>query len=214
MASDAPHGFAQQAESRRHSVPGRSAGWMGQWDDVELATIAVQRKRSANNFVELFKNKKLRDGQFTHRDDKLRLQEIDFIIYPGRAIPNFVRRRNAVSARGCFSRKTAADRGEIDLRAHFGFTQMAELLEPTKEGAASCPGERPAQNRLSHTRRLTDQNDLAENRSAGDGRRQHPRTTPALAQARDMPIQQSLLVRCQGHYSRSLVTDGRTTRSG
>ncbi len=176
---------------------------MGQRDQIEWATVATQPERPAYDFVELLESKKLRDRKFADRDDEPWLQKIDFIIHPRRAIPDLIRRRNAVAARGRLARKAAADRGEVSPRAHVHFTQMTKFIKPTEEGAASRPGERLAQNRFSYTRRLTDEHHLAEDRSAGNRRRQHPRAAPTLEQARDMLIQQLLSARCQAHCSRS-----------
>ena len=113
---------------------------MGQWDQIECATVATQPERPAYDFIELLESKKLRDRKFADRDDEPRLQKIDFIIHPGRAIPDLIRRRNAVSARGRLAGKATADRGEVNLRAHLHFTQMTEFIEPTEERAASRPG--------------------------------------------------------------------------
>lgn len=154
---------------------------MGQGDQVEIAAVSAERKRSADNFVQLLEGKKLRDGKFAHRDDQQRAQKIDLVIQPGRTIPDFIRRRNAVTARGRLAREATADGGEINLRTHLGFIQMAEFIEPAKEGAAGCPGERSAQNGFSDAGCLPDQDDAAKNRSSGDRRWEHPRTTPALA---------------------------------
>jgi hypothetical protein len=90
---------------------------------------------------------------------------------------------------------------------------MTEFFEPTEERAAGRPGERLAQNRFSDAGRLTDEHHLAEDRSAGNRRREHSRAAPALEQTRDMLIQQLLSARCQAHCSRPLVTGGRTTKS-
>ena len=182
---------------------------MGQWDYVKRATVPPQLEGAAYDFVELLESKKLCDRKFAHRDDELWLQELDFIIHPARAILDLFRRRNAVAARGGFSGKAAADRGEVNLRAHLYFTQVTEFVEPIEESAASGPGERLAQNRLSDAGRLTDEHHLAEDRSAGNRRRQHPRAAPALEQARDMLIQRLLSARCQAHCDRGPVTDGR-----
>jgi hypothetical protein len=176
---------------------------MGQWDQIECATVATQPERPAYDFVELLESKKLRNRKFADRDDEPRLQKIDFITHPRRTIPDLVRSWNAVPTCGGFPWETATNRGEVNLRAHLHFTQMTELSEPTEEGAASRPGERLAQNRFSYTRCLTDEHYLAENRSAGNRWRQHAGTTTALEQALDMLIQQLLSARCQAHCSRS-----------
>jgi hypothetical protein len=168
---------------------------MGQWDQIECATIATQTERPAYDFVKLLESKKLPDGKFANRDDELRLQKIDFIIHPRRTIPDLVRSWNAVPARGGFSGKAAANRREVNLGAHLHFTETTKLFEPTEEGAARGPGKRLAQHRLSYSGRLTDEHDLVQDGTAGNGWRQHPRTTPTLEQMRDMLIQQLLPAR-------------------
>ena len=147
-------------------MPGRRTGWMGQWDHVECATVATQLEGPAYDFVKLLARNKLSDRKFAHGDDEPWLQEINFTIQPGRAILDLIRCRNAVSTRGRLAGKAAADCGEVNLRAHFYFTQMTEFIEPTEKCAAGRPGERLSQNRFSNTRRLTDEHHFAEDRSA------------------------------------------------
>ena len=162
---------------------------MGQWDHIECATVTTQPEGPPHDFVELFESNKLCDRKFTDRNNELWLQKIDFIIHPARAISDFIRRRNAVATRGCLAGEAAADRGEVNPRAHLRFIQMTELAEPPKERAASRPGEGLAQNRFSDAGRLADEHHLTENRSAGNWRGQHPRAASTLEQARDMLIQ-------------------------
>ncbi len=168
---------------------------MGQWDQIERATLAAEPKRPADNFVEPLERNKLRNRKFPHRDDKPRTQEIDFIIHPRRTIPNLVRGWNAVSTRGGFSGETAADRCKINRGAHLRFVQMTKVLEPTEEGAARGPGKRSAQDRLSDSGCLTDQHDFAQDRPAGNRGREHAWTTPTLEQLRDVFVQQLLPAR-------------------
>lgn len=168
---------------------------MGQWDQVERVAIAAQSERAAYDFVELLEGKKLRDRKFADRNDEPRLQKFDLIVHPRRAIPDLVRSWNAVAACGRFAGKAAADRREVNLRAHLHFTQMTRLLEPTEEGAARGPGKRFSQHRLSYSGRLTHEHNLAQNRTAGNRWRQHAGTAPALEQMRDMLIQQLLPAR-------------------
>ena len=142
--------------------------------------VAMQPEGPAYDFVELRENKKLGDRKFADRNDELWSQKVDFIIHPARTIPNLIRRRNPVAVRGRLAGKTAADGGKVNPRAHLRFTQMTEFFEPTEERAASRPGEWLAQNRFSDTGGLTEEHHLAEDRSAGNRRRQHPRATAAL----------------------------------
>ena len=165
---------------------------MRQRDYFEGATVAADLETAPDDFVQFFEREELRDRKFADGDDESRLQQIDLIIHPGRTIPDLVRRWNAVAARSCFPRETAAHGREINLRAHFHFVQVTEFLEPTEERPASGPREGPAEDRLFHARRLTDQHDLAQHGAARNWRRQHARTAPALEQARDMLIQQLL----------------------
>ena len=153
---------------------------MGQRDQIERATVATLPERAAYDSVELLESEKLRDGKFADRDDELRLQKIDFIVHPGRTIPDLVRSWNAVSTRGGFSRKTTANRRKVNLRAHLHFTQMTKFFEPTEECTTSRPGKRLARHWLSYSRRLTHEHDLAQNRTAGNWWRQHSGTTPTL----------------------------------
>ena len=67
--------------------------------------------------------------------------------------------------------KTATHGREINLGANLFLTQLAELLEPTEERATRSPGERFAQNRFFHARRLTDEHHFAQDKSARNGRR-------------------------------------------
>jgi hypothetical protein len=94
---------------------------MGQGDHVERPTIPTELERTANDCVELLESKKLRDRKFTHGDDKPRLQELDFIVHPGRAVPDFIRRRDSIAPRGRLAGEAAADRGKINSRANFDF---------------------------------------------------------------------------------------------
>lgn len=55
--------------------------------------------------------------------------------------------------------------------------------------------ERSFQDGLANTGRLSDQHHVADNRTAGNGRRKHARTTPALKQLHDMPIELNLFAR-------------------
>jgi hypothetical protein len=159
---------------------------MGQRNHVEGPAIATLRKGSADHFVEFFERQELRNGQFADWNDEARSQQFDFVVHPGRTIPNFVGSRNTISPRGRFPREAAADGGKINPGAHFCFAQIAKLLEPTEEGAARRPGKRFAEDRFPGARRLTDQHDFAQDRPAGNRRREHARTAPALEQLRDV----------------------------
>lgn len=168
---------------------------MGQRDYFERAAIAPDLETSAHDFVQFLERQELRDRKFADRDDEARSEQGDLSVHPGRTIPDFVRRWDTVATRRRFAGETTTNRREVNLRAHLRFIPVTEFVEPTEESAARGPRERPAEHGLFHAGRLTDKHDLAENRSAGNRRRQHARTTPALDQARDMLIQQLLSAR-------------------
>jgi hypothetical protein len=172
---------------------------MRQRDYFEGATVAADLKTAPHDFVQFLEREKLRDRKFADGDDESRLEQGDLSIHPGRTIPDFIRRWNAIATRSRFPGETSTDGCEVNLRAHFRFIQVTEFFEPTEEGAARRPGEGPAQDGLFHSGRLADEHDFAEDWSAGNRRRQHARTAPALEQARDMLIQQLLLARGRTH---------------
>ena len=139
---------------------------MGERDKIEGAMPVTNGEGAADDLVELFYREELRDGEFADGDDQLRSQKIDLIVDPGRAIPDLVRRRNAVAAGGSFARKTATDGSEVNLYAHLFFAHSAELLEPAEECAARGPRERSSEHRLFHAGRLADEHDFAQDRLA------------------------------------------------
>ena len=165
---------------------------MRQGNQVEGATVVPKGEGAPDHLVELLEREELRNREFADWNDELRLQEIDFVIHPGRTIPDLVRRWDAVAARWRFAGKTTADRREVNLRAHLFFTQSAELLEPAEEGAPRRPRERFAEDRFFHPGRLADEHHFAQNGSARNRWRYHPRTATALPQARDMFREQLL----------------------
>jgi hypothetical protein len=165
---------------------------MGQRNEFEGTAVVVQSKRSPDDFVELLESKELGDGEFADGNDQLWLEESDLVVHPGRTIPDLIRSRDAIAARRGFPGETAAHGREINLPANLFLTQLAELLEPTEERAPRGPRERFAQDRFFHSGRLTDEHHFAQDRSAGNGRRQHSRTAAALEQKRDMSVEQLL----------------------
>ena len=82
MTRDQSHRFAQQSDSWRYAVPGRRTGWMGQWDQIEYATVATQFESAPDDFVEFGEGDKLRDGQFADGNDEARSQKVDFVVEP------------------------------------------------------------------------------------------------------------------------------------
>jgi hypothetical protein len=185
---------------------------MRQRDQIKCATVTTKTERPSDRFVKFLERNELGDRQLPDGNDELRLQHLDFVIHPAGAILDFVRSRNAIATGARFSRKAAADGCEVNPSAHVRFWQMAEFLEPAKEGSTGRPGEWPAQNWLPHTWCLTDQNYLAQDRTTGNRWRQHARTAPALQQTGDMTIQQWLIARDRSHSGNRLITGGKLTK--
>src|SRR6476646_4874502 len=200
MTRNAPHCFPEETEARRDAMPGRCTGRMGERNQIESAAFIVNGKGPAHHFIELLERQELRDGQFADGDDQLGSQEIDLVVHPGRTIPDFVRRRNTVAAGCSFARETAADSGEVDPGADLFFVHSTELLKPAEERAPRGPCEGLPQDRLFNTRCLTDEHDLAQYRTAGNGWWNHSRAAPALPQERHVPIERLLLARRARHW--------------
>src|ERR1700674_426351 len=127
---------------------------MRQWNQIEGASFVTNSEGATDDFVQLLECEKLRDGEFSDGNDQLRLQEIDLIVHPVRAISDLVRRGNPIAASGRFGWKTPADGGEVNLRTHLGLGHVTKFLEPTEESAPGSPGERLPQDRLFHAGRL------------------------------------------------------------
>jgi hypothetical protein len=186
-------------------MPGGRTGWVGQWDHIEGAAVAIEAEGPTYNFVELLEHKKLCNRKFAHRDDKSWPQKIDFMIHPARAIPDLIWRRYAVAAGGRLTGEAAADRGEVNPGPYLAFTETTEFLEPTKKGAAGRPGERFARDRFPYAGRLTDEHYSAQDWSTGNRWRRHPRAASTLEQTGDVLIQQLLSARCQSHCRHSPI---------
>src|SRR5437762_10146235 len=123
-------------------MPRRSARRMRQRNQIEGASFVADPERSANDFVEFFERKKLRDGEFADGNDEIGLKQIDFVVHPTRAISNFVWRGNAVAARGRFPRETATNGREVNRRANSFLVHSTKFAEPTEERASGGPRER------------------------------------------------------------------------
>jgi hypothetical protein len=206
MALDPAHGFAKKAETGWNAMPGRSSGWMGKRNQIKSATLPPDLEGAAYDLVEFLEREELGDGEFADGNDELRSQKVDLVVHPGRAISDFVRRRDAVATGGSFSGKTAADCSEINPRPHLFFAHPAELLEPSEESAARGPCERFPEHRLLYSGRLADEHDFAEDSSAGDRRWRHSRATAALAQKGNVLIQLLLFTRCRRHFGQTALT--------
>jgi hypothetical protein len=117
--------------------------------------------------------------QSADRNYELGLKNLDFIIHPRRAVTNLVWCGNTIAAARSFSGKTPADRREINLRANDRFIHAARFFEPTEKRFAGRMRKRPLQNGFPWTRRLSDDDDVANDCATGNGRRLHARATPA-----------------------------------
>src|SRR2546423_9857684 len=133
--------FTQQTETGRNAMPGRGAGRMRQRNQIEGAAFIANLKRAADDFVQFFKGKKLRDSEFADGNQKFGLEQIDFVIHPGRAVTDFVRRRNPIAASRRFPRETATNRGEINFGANLVFAHRAKFAKPSEERPACSPRE-------------------------------------------------------------------------
>lgn len=172
---------------------------MRERNEIESPPFIADRENTTDDLVQFLKGEELGYCEFSNGNDQLRSQEIDLIVHPGGAVPNLVRSRYPIAS-GCgLAGKTAAYRSEVNLGAHLFFTHSAKLLEPTEERSARRPGEGFSEHRLFHTGRLTDEHDVAQDRSAGNWRRQHPRTAATLAQERDVLVELFLLARSARH---------------
>lgn len=129
---------------------------MRQRDQVEKAAFATERKGTPHNFIKPFERKKLGDSEFAHGNDKLGLQQLDFVIHPGGTIPDLVRSWNAIAPGRVLAGKAATDGREVNPGADLFLAHAAELLKPTEQGAACGPGERLAEHRFLHAGRLAD----------------------------------------------------------
>jgi hypothetical protein len=174
---------------------------MRQRNQLEAASFIANPKQPADDFIELFERKELRDGEFADRNYELGSKKIDFIIQPGRTIPDFIGRGDAVAAGCCLSRKTAANSCEINFGSHLFFVHSTELPEPAEKSAAGRPGKWFPEDGLFHARRLADQDHLTQNWPTCYRRRQHPRATPALPQKDNVPGEQLLFTRDTRHLS-------------
>jgi hypothetical protein len=197
----------------RNFVPGRCTGRMRQRNYVKVMSGARNLEFSANYVRQSFAVDELRDSQPPHGNDETRLQDLNLIVHPRRAVANLARRRNAIRAAGIFSGKTPADCREINLRADGGLVHRAEFFEPTKKRFTSSVRERSLQNRFPRAGRLTNDHDVADDCAARDWRRFHTRAAPATQQCRHVSIELSLDSCCShGPVGRSHTT-GQHARS-
>ena len=88
---------------------------MWQRDKVELMPGTLNAKAPANNRLQAATFDELCYRQPSDGYHQLRPKNLELFVEPDRTIPNFVRRWDPISATGRLSRKTAADRREINL---------------------------------------------------------------------------------------------------
>lgn len=154
---------------------------MWQRNQIEGMTVPANREGTADYFIESVEIEELSDGEFPHGDDQMRAQEIEFIVEPARAVPNFLRSGNAIATRCRLAGEATTNRREINVCADRWLIHSAELMEPAEQGASGGPRERATEDGLLHAGCLTNEDDFALNCTAGNRRRDHPRT-PATPQ--------------------------------
>ena len=203
MARDQFERSHRQFAARRNFVPGRCAGGMGQRDHVKVMPRACDAKLAANYFLQFCAVDELGDCQPADWNDQTWLQHSNLIVHPGRAVADFVRRRNAISAARILPRKTTAHRCEVNCGSNGSFIHPAKFFEPTEERFASGMRKGPLQKWLSRTRSLTDDHQVAHDRTTRYGRRFHARTTTTAQQLSNVPFELDLFTR-RSHQRRKI----------
>jgi hypothetical protein len=201
MLRDELKRLPQQLPSRRNAMPRRGARWVRQWNEIEFFSGTRAAKTTSDDLIKFSDWHELRDGQFPHRDNQPRLQNFKLAIQPRRAVCDLLGIGDAVASARGFPRKTATDRGEINLRANRFFREPGCFLEPAKKRLARGPGKRFARNRLPHPGRLADQQYFAHYWAPGNRWRMHQGATPAVPQSRDMPLEPRLFLHLDGHLA-------------
>src|SRR5205823_14588311 len=103
---------------------------MRQRDQIESMLCALNTEFAADDVVQGGAIDEPRNGETTDRDYETRSQNFDLFIHPGRAIANFIRRRNTSTAAWSCPGKTPAHRSEINCRSNGSFGECSELHEP------------------------------------------------------------------------------------
>lgn len=140
----------------------------------------------ANDGIEFLSRDKLFDGQLADGDDEPGLKNLDFALEPFGAILHFFRRRDAVTARGFFAGKTAADSGHVNGGAEGFLGHPGGIVEPPEKRLAGGPGEGTAEHGFLVAGRLADEEDPADHRPAADDGRPHLRAQAARQQTADV----------------------------
>src|SRR5262249_59643218 len=115
MASDQFEGVPGECFPGWNFVPGRRAGRMRQWNQVEALARTRDAKFAANYAFQFCTVDELHDCQSANGNNEPRLQNPNLIIHPQRTVANLFRRRDAIRAAGVLAGKTAANGSEIDL---------------------------------------------------------------------------------------------------
>src|SRR6267378_1586688 len=189
MTSDQFQRASEQFLSRGNLVPGRGTGGMRKRNYFEAMPGTLTAKFPADHFFQLRTIDELRDSQPADGNDKARPQNFDFVIHPGSAVANFVWSRNSIRAARISSRKTAADRCEINFRTDCSFVHRAEFCEPPKKRLTSGVCKRSLQHRFPWTGRLTNDHYIAHDCAARDRHRFHARATTAPQQLTNMSVE-------------------------
>src|SRR2546421_851388 len=184
MPNDQIERLLQQFAAGREFVPGRGTARMRQRNQIEGASGAANTEAAANELLESRERNKLPDREFPDWNDEPRLQDFDLAVKPRRAVCNLLPIWDTIGATGRFARKTAADRGEVDLGPHHFLAQPGRFFKPVEKCLARSPGERSCGQRLAPTTRLSDKNDSTNDCAARNGRRLHSRAASTIAQAR------------------------------
>src|SRR6516225_7365044 len=106
-------------------MPGRCAGRMRQWNQVEAMARMRDAKFAANYCFQFCTVDELHDRQAADRDNETRLQNPNLIIHPQSTVANLIRGRDAVRTAGIFTGETTAHGSEIDVRSNRGFVHSA-----------------------------------------------------------------------------------------
>ncbi len=186
---------------------------MRERNQIEDPTFAPELETASNHLVEFVEREELRDREFSDGNHESRPKNLELIVHPGGAVADLVGRGNAITTGWRFTRETAADGCEIDLRPHPIFSHAAEFIEPTEQRSAGGPGERTSQNRFFHSGSLTDEYHSTNDGTAGNRRREHVRALAALPQLSDMLIESKLSARWKTHPCEDEFIGERKTRS-
>jgi hypothetical protein len=185
----------------RNFVPRRRAGRMRQRNQIAAMSCTRDAKLPANYLLQSYAVHELGDRQSADGDNQTRPKHLNFVLHPGRAIANLIRRWNTICAAGVFTGETSTDGGKINFRANSGFIHSAESFEPAQKRFPRRVRERPFQSRLPRTGCLPNDHYFARYCAARNWRRLHTRAAPASEQSRDVTGQLSLFGLVHGRVS-------------